>query len=741
MQMLQRLRVIATLLAAVALLAWAADSLVTRITTSWFDHDAAQRARLMVATANSAIADRWTAQDTVGLRQQLVDLAADEQILAVAACGNNDEPVARTERFPQAVTCAEAREQSGAESASAAKIVKVGEWRLTVRPITSGGASLGAVILVHDMRFADLRVAQIKTIVFGAFALFGIASLVFAFFDSRVVTQFRMREIAGVLGGFSRATEFRTLLGDLRRLAARATALTEARDEERAWTPARIKEVVHDALDGAQVIIMANREPIVHERKEDGSVRVLRPASGLVSALEPIIRTCSGVWVAHGSGSADRSVVDKHDRFIVPPKQESYVLKRVWLNRAEEQGYYYGFSNEGLWPLCHIAHARPVFRLSDFESYRTVNQRFVDAVHDESDRDDPVILVQDYHFALAPKLLRERMPDATIVSFWHIPWPSAERFSICPWGKELLDGMLGASIVGFHTQQHCNNFLESVDTHLEARIDRERAAVVRRGRTTLVRHYPISVEWPLRWLDAAPSVPECARIVRERLGLRPDALLGIGVDRLDYTKGLEERFLAVERLLETHPRLRGRFSFIQIAAPSREKIPRYREFADSLAKVAARINDRFGRGGYRPIILLHEHHDHESVVLHYRAADLCFVSSLHDGMNLVAKEFVSSRTDERGVLMLSQFTGSARELTEALIVNPYDIDDASEAMARALRMSEGEQRVRMRAMRTQVRENNVFRWAGRMLSDAAQERRRSHLASRLRLAPELELSV
>jgi trehalose 6-phosphate synthase len=443
------------------------------------------------------------------------------------------------------------------------------------------------------------------------------------------------------------------------------------------------------------------------------------------------MRACSGTWIAHGSGSADRDVVDARDRVRVPPGEESYLVRRVWLTPEEEQGYYYGFANEGLWPLCHVAHARPVFRSEDWRHYQAVNERFADAVCAEVDSEDPIVLVQDYHFALAPRMIRERLPRATVLMFWHVPWPNAQRLGICPWRKELLEGMLGASILGFHTQLDCNSFVDSCDRFLEARIDREQNAVVQLGRSTLVRPYPISLEWPNRWSRAAPAVEECRKSVFAELGLAPDAKLGVGVDRLDYTKGLEERLLAVERLLERQPELQGRFTFVELAAPSRTVIERYRQLNESVERVAERINERFARGAYRPIVMLRAHHEPPAVFRFLRAADLCYVSSLHDGMNLVAKEFVAARDDERGVLVLSQFTGASRELTEALIVNPYDLEEASGALAAALTMSVDEQADRMRSMRAFLSEFNVYRWAGRMLVDAARVRSRERLSDKL----------
>jgi trehalose 6-phosphate synthase len=439
------------------------------------------------------------------------------------------------------------------------------------------------------------------------------------------------------------------------------------------------------------------------------------------------MRACSGIWIAHGSGTADREVVDKNDRVAVPPDHPAYQIRRVWLTAEEEAGYYYGFSNEGMWPLCHIAHVRPTFRSSDWAQYQAVNRKFARAVVSESKTKAPIVLVQDYHFAMLPKMIRDELPDATIITFWHIPWPNPESFAICPWRDEVLAGMLGSSILGFHTQFHCNNFVDTVDRLLEARVDRESFTVSFGGKLTAVRRYPISIAWPPEPEMVSKPVADCRSNIRDMNGLPHEHKLGIGVDRLDYTKCIMERFRAIERLLELNPEWVGRFSFVQIAAPSRTGIEEYRHHEVQVRDMAARINERFGRIGALPIILKVEHHEPREVYEYFRAAELCFVSSLHDGMNLVAKEFVAARDDERGVLILSQFTGAARELAEALIVNPYDADQCAAALHMALTMPQEEQRDRMRLMRGLVAEFNVFRWAGRMLLDAAAMRRRSHL--------------
>jgi trehalose 6-phosphate synthase len=598
-----------------------------------------------------------------------------------------------------------------------------------VVPVDAGAIRLGAVVLVHDLSYMDRRDATVRNLTIGAFFVLAIMAALITIVAARFAWRGWTRDLQRALRG-TPTREFQPLVRDVRSLVEE---LAQDRDREARggpWTPERLRATLKQHLQDERIVVLANREPYIHENDGDG-VRVIHPASGLVTALEPVMRACSGVWVAHGAGSADRKTVDAHSRVRVPPGEESYVVRRVWLSPDQERGYYYGFSNEGLWPLCHLAHTRPLFRGEDWRHYVDVNRMFADAVCNEVDSDDPIVLVQDYHFALAPRMIRERMPRATILTFWHIPWPSAERLGICPWRTEILDGLLGSSIVGFHTQQHCNNFIDSVDAFMESRIDREQTAVVQNARRTLVRAYPISIEWPVRWLTDLPPVAECRASVRAELGLPPDSLLGVGVDRLDYTKGVEERLRAVGELLAEHPELRGRFTFVQLAAPSRTKLERYRDLNDQVEATADEINRRWGRDGYRPIILLRAHHEPPTVFRFYRAADVCYVSSLHDGMNLVAKEFVAARDDERGVLVLSQFTGAARDLTEALVVNPYDLRQAGAALAAALKMPEDEQRERMRSMRRLVSEYNVYRWAGRMLVDAAELRRRDRLTGRL----------
>jgi trehalose 6-phosphate synthase len=733
-------RFVLALVLGLGLVTWAASLAVRRTTRGWFERDSSLRARLAVAGSREALASRWSRDRRTALRAALSEITRDERIMGAAACDADLTLLARTPDFPEPFGCA--RVGPHVRPAASAAASDWTSWdsveRLPSGPIYVSAIPLleeeqprGFVVLVHDWTYVERREAKTQQFLLLAFGFLALAASAVTIVAGRLSWLGWSNELRRFLRTGTERPEFRPLLRDVRELVERIVTERESEGEGGAWTPERLKKTLNRHLHGERVIIVANREPYVHERTEDGGTIVLHPASGLVTALEPVMRACSGTWIAHGSGSADQDAADRHGRVRVPPGEGSYSIRRVWLSPEEEKGYYYGFSNEGLWPLCHIADVRPVFRSHDWKHYRAVNQKFADVLSTEVESDDPIVLVQDYHFALVPRLIRRRLPRATVIMFWHIPWPNSERFGICPWRNEILEGMLGASILGFHTQFHCNNFVDSVDRLLEARIDREQAAVVQHGQSTLVRPYPISLESPVRWLKTAPPVPECRASVLAELRLRPDALLGVGVDRLDYTKGVEERLLAVERLLERTPALRRRFTFVQLAAPSRTIIERYEQLNQNVEQLAARINERFGADGYQPVVLLRRHHEPPTVFRYYRAADVCYVSSLHDGMNLVAKEFVAAREDERGVLVLSQFTGAARELTEALVVNPYDLDQAAVALAAALNMSPDEQRERMRSMRAFVSEFNVYRWAGRMLVDAARLRRRERLTGRL----------
>jgi trehalose-6-phosphate synthase len=501
---------------------------------------------------------------------------------------------------------------------------------------------------------------------------------------------------------------------------AKADAAEEARlrsSSEAIWTPERLKIEVGNLLEKRKMVVVSNREPYMHNHvgKE---IKCIVPASGMITAMEPILKACSGLWIASGTGDADRETVDKHDKVQVPPEEPKYTLRRLWLTKEEEDHFYYGFSNEGLWPLCHIAHTRPVFRIDDWDHYKKVNESFARAVIEETaDDEQPFVLIQDFHFALLPELVKREKPHARVAIFWHIPWPNPESFGICPWQREILRGMLGADLIGFHTQYHCNHFLETVSNTLEARVLWENFSVRMGGQTTIVNPFPISIAFTMKDYDHISPRRKASELLAEH-GLTAKRI-GIGVDRIDYTKGIVEKFLAIERFLEKNPSYIGNFTFVQIGAPSRTLIKSYSDMVLEVESEAARINLRFKARNWKPILLLKRHHSHEEINPYYSSAEFCMVTSLHDGMNLVAKEFIASRGENDGSLILSRFAGAAGELQGAIVINPYDIEKSADAIKMALEMTKEEQVQRMKQMRLTVVRSNIYSWAASLLRTMA----------------------
>jgi trehalose 6-phosphate synthase len=487
-------------------------------------------------------------------------------------------------------------------------------------------------------------------------------------------------------------------------------------NKEEVWTENRLRSFIQAKLGATTMLVVSNREPYMHIVDEvTGRERCIRPASGVVTAIGPILRALGGTWIAHGAGSADRKFVNSKDKIGVPPEDNRYILRRVWLTKDEEEEYYYGFSNEGLWPLCHITHTRPIFNEKDWAAYQKVNQKFADAVIEELPVGPAVVFIQDYHFTMLPALIKARRPDVVVALFWHIPWPNPEVFSVCPYQKQLLNGMLACDLIGFHVQYHCNNFLDTVNRLLECRVNTEKFSVVRGKKETLVRAFPISIALPTP--EEAVSDTELARLRREYK--LEGKFVGLGVDRVDYTKGIGERILAIDRFLEKHPELRKQFVFIQIGAPSRTHIKRYHDLGGEIEALVEQVNWKHSDGEHKPIIYIKRHLSAEEITPFYSLADMCIVSSLHDGMNLVAKEYVAARQDETGVLLLSCFTGAVREFTDALVINPYATEEFADVIYQGVTMAIDEQRQRMAAMRRILQENNVYRWAGSIVNELA----------------------
>jgi len=678
--------------------------------------------------------------------QRIVDGFGNRESLAgVAVYNPQGESIAITPGLaPRFTGEPEVAKQAATKGLSAGEFIRLGEALVYVYalPLHQDEVVVGGLAIVHDASYID---AQSRRIWHGTF----LRVLVLVFLITLTTLLLVRWSIAGPIARAAQWMQalrtgkvpsrptlpdldfFRPLAREMTTFAASLTAARSAAEKEAQlrqagdtfWTAERLSVHVRSSLGDSRLFVVANREPYIH-RRQGKSVEAIVPASGLVTALEPVLCACDGTWIAHGTGNADRETVDKHDRLRVPPDDPRYTLRRVWVSKEEEEGYYYGFANEGLWPLCHIAHTRPLFRGSDWAHYERANRRFAEAVLNEMEgMNRPVLLAQDYHFALLPRMIKKARPDARVAIFWHIPWPNPEAFGICPWQRELVDGLLGADLIGFHIQSHCTNFLQTVDRALESRIDWEHFTVNREEHRTVVKPFPISVEFP----ENPPTVETEKSTYTERVAVLQElgieaVLVGVGVDRVDYTKGILERFLAIERLLEKHSAYREKFTFLQIGAPSRTHIKRYCDLLAEVEAEAERINWRFQSGKWKPIVFMKRQHTHLEIRRFYRIADLCVVTSLHDGMNLVAKEFVAARQDEQGVLVLSRFTGAARELPDALLVNPYDIEQVAEAVRFALEMDAEERKTRMQRMRRVVREHNIYRWAGTLIAELSEVR-------------------
>jgi trehalose-6-phosphate synthase len=522
---------------------------------------------------------------------------------------------------------------------------------------------------------------------------------------------------------FKEKGEFGKLISEVEQVAlglrvARKVVTEEAHtrvQKEEVWTQDKLRDLIHAKLGENAFFVVSNRQPFMHILdKLSNQIRCVRPASGVVTAIDPILRSCGGVWIAHGSGNADKEMVNSKDKLGVPPEDIRYILKRVWLNKEEEEGYYYGFSNEGLWPLCHVTHTRPIFRDSDWQMYKKVNYKFTESLLSELPVKSPFIFLQDYHFTLMAKMIKEKRPDATIALFWHIPWPNPEVFSICPYQQEILEGMLACDLIGFQVQNHCNNFLDTANRLIECRVDTEKFSVVRGDKETFVRSFPISIDGYFNSdIDKDNKV---LKEIKSEYDLE-GKIIGVGVDRIDYTKGLAERILAIDRFLEKYPEYKGKFVFIQLAAPSRTHIKRYHELAGELDELVEKKNWKHSEGNWKPIIYLKRHFSPEEIYPYFKLADLCIVSSLHDGMNLVAKEYIASKPNLNGALILSRFTGASRELTDAISINPYSIEDFADAIKEAIELPEEEKRRRMENMRRIISENNIYRWAGDIVTE------------------------
>ena len=483
------------------------------------------------------------------------------------------------------------------------------------------------------------------------------------------------------------------------------------------WTAKQLNKTIKKIIGNRLLIIASNREPYIHVYKE-GKIEHIRPVGGAVTALDPIMRVSKGTWVAYGSGNADKDVVNKKNEVRVPPEDPKYKLRRIWLTKDEENGYYYGYSNKSVWPLCHMAYTRPSFDDVDWAYYKIVNQKFADTILDIVKDKKAFVWIQDYHLMLLSKLLKEKNKNLLTAHFLHIPWPNPEAFRICPQKIEILEGMLANDLLGFHIRYHCANFMETVKLELEARVDTEKTSVTYGGHETLVRAFPISVDFEeISERAESRETKSAMRKLKEEFAINDNLFVMIGLDRIDYTKGIVEKIQAVDRFFEKFPEYKGKVVFIQKGGLSRMHIDKYKELNDRLNSLVEEVNWKHSTEKWAPVLFIRRHMTTKEIVALYKIADACLVSPLHDGMNLVCKEFISAKNDLSGILLLSQFTGAARELDEAMFVNPYDRENFAIAIKEAIELPEAKKQKKMKRLRNVVRENNIYKWAGKFLEE------------------------
>ena len=695
-----------------------------------------QRSRLLADSLKETVQPNFISKSDEQLQRLVDKFESLERLAGMAIYDNKGNTVATSSSLiAQVLKTQKIAEDAMDADKETGDFVELNNEKMyfLATPLHDGESVVGALLIAQNAGFIDTRLNEIWRT--NLLRLFIQASLIFVailliirwliYEPTKSLVKFLQSARTGDLEQNSPSLPaslfFRPLVKEISSIRgslieARITANEEAKlglqKFDSPWTEQRLKVFVKDVLKGRTIFMVSNREPYIHT-KNGRDINYYVPASGMVTAIEPIMQACGGMWIAQGSGNADRLTVDKDDKLKVPPDEPKYTLKRVWLTEKEEAGYYYGFSNEGLWPLCHIAYTRPTFKKEDWEEYKKVNGKFAQNILSEiKNIERPIVLIQDFQLALVPRMIKNSRPDASVGIFWHIPWPNSESFSVCPWKKEIIDGILGADLIGFQTQLHCNNFIETVSREIESLLDFEQLTITRQSHTSYIKAFPISIAFPNPSKNKDTNFD--SKELLKSLNVKTK-YIGVGVDRLDYTKGILERLKAIEIFLKKNPTYISNFTFLQIAAPSRSKIKQYQKFSEDVDKEVERINNLFRKNGWKPILLFKRHHSREEIDQFYKVANICLVTSLHDGMNLVAKEFVAARSDNKGVLILSQFTGASRELKDALIVNPYNGEQTAEAIKAALELSPSEQTKKMKRMREVVKNYNIYRWSAELL--------------------------
>jgi trehalose-6-phosphate synthase len=699
--------------------------------------DLQYRTRVLTDSLEESISPPLIANATTTVQKIVDRIAKNERVVGLGVFGNTAEPVALSPQLPNDVIRKSLITTVMDKDAAFGEFVQTSNGRIYIfsNPLHENGRVAGALLVAQSANYIDETVWNIwrdnllrlllQLVLIGC-AIFILIRWVFIKSISSLAESVRAIR-RGEPAHYSKSNGQDFLMPLTDEISKISTSLRQARfvagEEARMrlekldtpWTAERLKEFMKAYFKNRQLFVVSNIEPFVHTKTKEG-IAVSVPAGGVVTALEPVMEACGGMWIANGIGSADKLVVDEENKIAVPPEEPKYTLKRLWLTEKEISGYYTGFSNEALWPLCHLVHVRPVFRAENWKEYKRVNALFAKSLLNEiKNIEGPLFFIQDYQLALLPAMIKKSRPDAQVAIFWHIPWPSAAQFSICPWRKEILEGILGADLVGFHTQQNCNNFMDTVGAEIESRIDYAHFSITRGDHRSYIEPFPISIAFP----GSSEPAPTSDKSAMEALGINSE-FIGIGVDRMDYTKGIMERFKGIEFFLSSHPEYVNRFTFLQVASPTRESVEKYREYSTEVAAEAERINKRFSTDTWRPIVLENINYSHEQLRHLYQSSDFCLVTSLHDGMNLVAKEYPAARNDEQGVLILSQFTGAARRLKGALLINPYSAENTADAIYKSITMSTTEQHRRMKTMRDSIRDYNVYRWSAELIKKLAQ---------------------
>jgi trehalose 6-phosphate synthase len=701
--------------------------------------DLKYRTQILSESFKESIEPTYVANSKISL-QKILDKFADKQrLMGLAVYDSKGKIFAASNGLSEEIVDSATPDKAMSADSASGNFVTVNNGKIYefINPMHQDNAVIGSIMVVQNASYIGSDINKIWTTnllrLFLQVLVFAIASVVvlrWLIFRPvlkmiKSIKAIRSGNIEQGLDSFKNHSFFKPLAEEISKISdsltkARSVASEEARLRmeklDTPWTAERLREFVKCYLKNRKIFVVSNREPYAHNKIKN---EIQEPVSvgGMVTAIEPVMEACGGMWLAQAMGDADKETADSEGKLQVPVEDPKYTLKRIWLSEKEQKGFYVGFSNEALWPLCHNVHNRPIFRKEDWQQYRRVNGKFAQSLLREiKDVKDPLILVQDFHLALLPQMIKKSRPDAKIGIFWHVPWPTPEVFNICPWNKEILEGMLSADIIGFHTQQYCNNFMETVGKVIESMIDLEQFSITLRGHLTRIKPFPISVAFTSGEKND-PKIKNREDLIK-RFGIKTK-YVGIGVDRLDYTKGILERFKGIEFFLDSNPEYKGNFTFLQIAPPSREGVEKYRQFIGDVASETERINEKFSQNNWKPIVLIMEHLSHRELYPLYRQVNFCLVTPLHDGMNLVSKEFIAARNDESGVLILSQFAGASKELKGAVIINPYSAEQTASAISEALNMPLAQQRSRMKKMRESVKNYNVYRWSAEFMKAVA----------------------